>query len=106
MYKLSHKAVIYQFYIRGIFFSKKFLKKKNKQTLIFLRSPKHFNIGKRKVLSFNNKFNYNLSINFYINLMRFFKNKLLLYFLIISFFKLNLLYRINSIRIKTKIYIK
>ncbi len=106
MYKLSQKATVYQFYIRGIFFSKKFLKKKNKQTLIFLRSPKHFNIGKRKVLAFNNNYNYNLNINLHINLLRFFKNKLLMYYLLISFFKLNLLYRINSIRFKTKIYIK
>ena len=31
--------------------------------MVYLRSPKHFNIGKQKIFSFNNKFVYSFNIH-------------------------------------------
>lgn len=53
MYKINKKCLITTIYLKFLKLLKKKSQTKNvKQTLIFLRSPKHFNIGKRKIYSF------------------------------------------------------
>lgn len=106
MYLLKNKGIINKITIRGLFLSKKFLKTNKKQTLIYLRSPKHFNIGKQKVLSFNNKFNYKFSLNTPVLLDFFLKNQQHIIKLILPFFKFNVLFRINSSLITTKFLIR
>jgi hypothetical protein len=53
LYLYSKKSILINLIFRGVYLSR--IKNNKKQTLIFLRSPKHFNVGKRKVISFNNK---------------------------------------------------
>lgn len=106
MYKIFSKSSIIAIKTRGYTLSKKFSKKTKKQTLVFLRAPKHFNIGKHKVLSFKNLrteiFNLNTKINYtdFKNVNFSIGNNLN------NLSKINLLYSISSIIIKTKIRIK
>lgn len=101
MYLLNRVSFLTTIYIRGIYLTKTKTKTNKKQTLIFLRSPKHFNIGKRKVISFNNKHNIKINLNMFIPTR---SSKLNFYYfsLISSLFKFDTTYRINSLRIKTK----
>lgn len=92
--------------LRGNFLTKKFFKKNSKQTLIFLRAPKHFNIGKHKVSSFNNFYGYNYKFNYKIPTEQFLNNKLLFLNLFPLFHKIHFLYCLTSIKILTKIKIK
>lgn len=96
MYLLNKGCVLNEIVIRGVFLTKK--ENNRKQTLIFLRSPKHFNIGKRKVISFNNRCNIYSNVDLKCPLL-FFKNHPYIFNLIYKNFKFNILYRINSIKV-------
>jgi len=106
LYLINNKSIIVNLISRGIFLSKKFNKKNHKSSLVYLRAPKHFNIGKHKIFSFKNKFINNLILNYNI------PTKILILYEQ-YFFKLNFklidnhnLKRINSIRINTVTQIK
>jgi len=103
MYLLNKTAILTNYNIRGVYLTKNKIKWK-KQILIYLRSPKHFNIGKHKILSFKTIKTYYYLLNYSIN-YKFFYKKNNLYKIYNIFHKLNILYRINSVRItiKTKI---
>ena len=107
MYLLNKAGILNEYTIRGIYLTKKKTKKWKKQTLVYLRSPKHFNIGKHKILSFNTNAKYKYILNMNINYLSFIKNKNFINLYSI-FHKINILYRINSIKtkIKTKVYWK
>jgi hypothetical protein len=92
--------------LRGNYLTKKFFKKNSKQTLIFLRAPKHFNIGKHKVSSFVNFKSYLYNVNYSLFISQFLLNKNFFFSILTLFHKLNILYVINSIKVKTKIKIK
>lgn len=92
--------------VRGIFFSKKFLKKNKKQVLVFLRSPKHFNIGKRKVFSFKNTHHSFVSLNLPIILNYFLFNSNVYYNFLINHYIFIIPFRITSLRTTTKVVIK
>lgn len=84
------------------------LKRQQKQQLIFLRAPKHFNIGKQKVKSLNFKASsYLNNINFASKLV---KTRLIInnnFFNIIStFFKLNELNVMNTLNVNIYTKIK
>lgn len=98
MYKLNKTGIIGEYTLRGVYLTKKQTKKWKKQTVIFLRSPKHFNIGKHKILSFNTGKNYKYFLNYKINFLTLIK-KNNLYNIYSVFHKMNILYRINSIKI-------
>lgn len=106
MYKLNKFSILKCLKLRGIFLSKKVLKRKHKQTLIYLRSPKHFNIGKQKVLSFNNKYTYNLLCNYKIASSVYIYSSHYFFKILNFFFKFNSLFRINSIKVKNITKIK
>lgn len=92
--------------IRGTFLSKRFLKSNKKNTLVYLRSPKHFNIGKHKVFSFKNNFSTHLLLNLKL------ANKALVYYPMFFFryiptiVDVNTLKRINSLRVSISTKIK
>ena len=92
--------------LRGNYLTKKFFKKNSKQTLIFLRAPKHFNIGKHKVSSFVNFKSYLYNVNYSLFISQFLLNKNFFFSILTIFHKLNVLYVTNSIKVKTKIKIK
>ena len=92
--------------LRGNYLTKKFFKKNSKQTLIFLRAPKHFNIGKHKVSSFVNFKSYLYNVNYSLFISQFLLNKNFFFSILTLFHKLNVLYVTNSIKVKTKIKIK
>lgn len=105
MYKINNKFNLKKIIIRGINLSKKQNIKLQKQTMVFLRAPKHFNIGKHKILSFKNKkiIQYNINIFFYYKM--FYSS--IFYFAFINYYRqynLNLL--INSINVEVKLKIK
>lgn len=106
MYKINKINNLYKLCIRGNNLTKKLNKNTTKQTLVFLRAPKHFNIGKRRVLSFKNfhKFFYNLNLVLHTRI--FLKNEQYLFNILNEFHKFHILYRINSIKISSKIKIK
>jgi hypothetical protein len=106
LYKINKTSILSKFILRGNYLTKKVLKKTSKQTLIFLRAPKHFNIGKRKVSSFVNykKFIYNF--NFKLPTSQYTKNGGTFFRFFSLFHKLNFLYIVNSVRITTKVKIK
>lgn len=106
MYKINKIISIKKFSLKGNYLTKKIFKKNTKQTLIFLRSPKHFNIGKHKISSFVNYKNYEYLLNFNIPTIEFFKNKLLFYKIYNIFHKFHFLYILNSIKITTSLKIK
>ena len=58
LYLINKGGTLKNLCLRGVYLSKKFSKTQNKQTLVYLRAPKHFNIGKQEVLSFRNKFSH------------------------------------------------
>ena len=95
-----------KFLLRGNYLTKKILKKNTKQTLIFLRAPKHFNIGKHKVSSFVNYKSYSYILKYNIPTIEFLNNKLLFYKIYNIFHKFHLLYILNSIKITTSLKIK
>lgn len=106
LYKINKTSILTNLTLRGNFLTKKFFKKNSKQTLIFLRAPKHFNIGKHKVSSFKNFYKYNYSFNYKIPTEQFLNNKLLFLKFFSLFHKIHLLYTLNSIKVSTKLKIK
>lgn len=106
MYKLNKNTNMTKLILRGNYLTKKFFKKNSKQTLIFLRAPKHFNIGKHKVSSFVNFKSYLYNVNYSLFISQFLLNKNFFFSILTLFHKLNVLYVINSIKVKTKIKIK
>jgi hypothetical protein len=106
LYKINKASILEKFVLRGNYLTKKILKNTSKQTLIFVRAPKHFNIGKRKVSSFVNykKFVYNL--NFNVPTTELSKNGKTFFKFFSLFHKLNILYIVNSVRISSKVKIK
>lgn len=106
MYKINKLSNLNFILLRGNYLTKKVYKKLSKQTLIFLRAPKHFNIGKHKVSSFVNykKHIYRFSYVFPTN--DFIKNKYFFYKIFSLFHKINLTYSITSIKINTKVKIQ
>lgn len=106
MYHVSKFSVISNLVLRGNYLTKKVLKKNTKQTLIFLRSPKHFNIGKHKVSSFVNYKKYSYKLNYKIPTNHYLNNQYLLFNIFIHFHKLHFLFNMSSIRSTIKIKIK
>lgn len=106
MYKLNKVSNLNHVILRGNYMTKKVIKNVSKQTLIFLRAPKHFNIGKHKVSSFVNSRIHIYKFNFSFPTAQFIKNKFFIYRLFSLFHKMNILYTITSIRINTKLKIK
>ncbi len=106
MYLISNESTLSKVVTRGIFLSKKFNKKNHKSTLVYLRSPKHFNIGKHKIFFFKNRYKDELFFSMKIStkILIFYEH----YFFKIIFKLLNIhnLKRINSIRVNTKTKIK
>ena len=106
MYKINTNSRLKIFAIRGTFLSKKFKKTNKKSTLVYLRSPKHFNIGKHKVFSFKNNFSTILKFNLNIAYKIIIKYPLYFYKYIPLIVDVNTLKRINSIRITINSKIK
>lgn len=106
MYKIFKFSDLYKICIRGNNLTKKLNKNNSKQTMVFLRSPKHFNIGKHKILSFLNHFNYvyNTKLTLHINIIN--KYPTFLYDTIVEYHKFHLLHKISSIRVTSKVKIK
>ena len=106
MYKINVESIIKKLVNRGIYLSKKFNKKTHKSTLIYLRSPKHFNIGKHKIFSFKNKYLNQLDLNHKIFTKTIIKYEQYYFKLIYKFQHTHSLKRINSLRITLKTKIK
>lgn len=106
MYKINKISKLNYILLRGNCLTKKLSKNITKQTLIFLRAPKHFNIGKHKVSSFVNFKTYKYIFDFILPTNSLIKNKSFFYRLFTICHKLNLNYNITSIRINTKLKIK
>lgn len=111
LYKLNKDCDLNYIKINYLVLTKKnkknIIKKRIKQQLIFLRAPKHFNIGKQRVKSLNYKaFDYLTKNDIYlksINTKLIYDNYLFEY--ISRYFGLNNLYIINklNVNIYTKI---
>lgn len=106
MYKINKTASLTYIMLRGNYLTKKVFKKISKQTLIFLRAPKHFNIGKHKVSSFVNFKSHLYKVNLTLPTINFIKNKFLFYYLFSTFHKININYSITSIKLNIKTKIK
>ncbi len=107
MYQINKIANLNFFKFRGFLLTKKIKSKTKKQTLIFLRAPKHFNIGKRKVFSLKNK--QNIFFNDYpcsINVMHFSKYTLFFFSLLPLIYKMNVLFNLTSVKINMRTQIK
>ena len=101
MYLCNKKSLLIDLVFRGVILSKKRTKTNKKQTLIFLRSPKHFNVGKRKVISFNNRVAYKYAIGLFIYTKNL-KNTYFFFNLLSSILNYDSLFRVNSIKVTTK----
>lgn len=106
MYKINKKILLNYFNIRGLFFSKKLTQRHKKHTVVYLRSPKHFNIGKHKVFSFNNTNKILINLKLTLPIVILLKNSLFFFTILEKFLNYKLLFRFNSIRVNTKITIK
>jgi hypothetical protein len=102
LYLIKQKSIVKTFFIRGVFLSKKFTKNNKRQVLVYLRSPKHFNIGKQKIFSFKNQTNFTQNNLIFIPYFFILKSHNFFFLLIKKLFKFNPLYRINSLRISIK----
>lgn len=101
MYLYNKKSFLLNLNFRGIILSKKRTKTNKKQTLIFLRSPKHFNVGKRKVISFNNRVSYVYRINLPFATKKL-NSKYFFFSILSSILNYDSLFRVNSIKITSK----
>jgi hypothetical protein len=106
LYKLNKNTNLTNVILRGNYLTKKVLKNNHKQTLIFLRAPKHFNIGKHKVSSFVNFYKYSYNLKVKLSTKQFLINKNFFFNFFNIFHKIHFLYIINSVKIKTTIKIK
>lgn len=100
MYKIKKISYLNTIALRGHYLTKKILPKTSKQTMIFLRSPKHFNIGKHKVHSFLNFKKIIYNILYKIPTSSFINNKLAFFKIFNSFHKFHLLYSLTSIKFR------
>ena len=106
MYKINNSSKLESITIRYNLLSKKYFKKSKKSTLVYLRSPKHFNIGKHKVFSFKNFFALKLMLNYKVYLQVLLKYPMFLIRLLPKFTEINILRKVNSLRVKAKVNIK
>jgi len=106
LYKLNKYGILNILKLRGIYLTKKINKKSKKQTLIFLRAPKHFNIGKFKIFFLNNKKSFKILSNFPINIQFIESYKIFLISFLFNFYKLQSLFFTNSIKLNIKYKIK
>jgi hypothetical protein len=106
MYKLNKITTLTKLCLRGYNLTKKLNKNQTKHSLVFLRAPKHFNIGKHKVLSFKNFYKHTYGLSLSTNILIFVKYPYFFYNIILNFHKFHLLYKINSIKITAKLKIQ
>ena len=99
MYKIKKNSLLSLITLRGHYLTKKIVPKTSKQTLVFLRAPKHFNIGKHKVHSFLNFKKILYQVNYKVPSLHFVQNKLTFFKLFNSFHKYNLLYSLASVKL-------
>jgi hypothetical protein len=106
LYFIKNSSILDNIYLRGYNLTKKLNKNQKKGSLVFLRAPKHFNIGKRKIYSFKNysSFLYKLKIKF--PLKSFLNNPSTFIFMLSEFHKFHLLYKLSSIKVTLKIKLK
>jgi len=106
LYKINKKNILKTIILRGHYLTKKMSKKNSKQTLIFLRAPKHFNIGKHKISSFVNFKKYVYNFNYIASTIGFNKNKFFFYNLFNIFHNMHLHYSLTSIKVRISVKIK
>lgn len=106
MYLINKGGTLKNLCLRGVYLSKKFSKTQNKQTLIYLRAPKHFNIGKQEVLSFRNKFSYYYKPDWAASTLILIKYPHFFFRVTRNVFKFHHLKQINSVRVTIKLKIK
>jgi hypothetical protein len=102
MYQINQECIIESCIIRGVYLTKKRTKKWKKQCTVFLRSPKHFNIGKHKIFSFKTKKNFFYFINMK-TLYSIFVNSKGLYKIYGYIHFCDLLHRVNSVKYKVSV---
>lgn len=100
MYKIKKNSQLTLITLRGHYLTKKIIPKISKQTMVFLRSPKHFNIGKHKVHSFLNFKKILYPVNYQVPTYHFIQNKITFFKLFNMFHKYNLLYSLTGIKLK------
>jgi hypothetical protein len=105
LYKIHKNITVDQIFVRGYNLTKKLNKRQTMHSLVFLRPPKHFNIGKHKVLSFKNKKTHRYVVNLNIPFISIVKYPLFLYNMVLHFHKFHILHTIVSIKINAKIKI-
>lgn len=105
MYKINNNINIQKIFIRGYHLTKKLNKYQSRHSLVFLRAPKHFNIGKHRVLSFKNQntFLYNVNLNIPTRILIQYPTQL--YNVLLHFHKFHLLHKIVSLKISAKLKI-
>lgn len=86
--------------------TKKIFPKISKQTMVFLRSPKHFNIGKHKVHSFLNFKKIVYPVTYSIPTQQLIDNKLAFFKMFNLFHKYNLLYSLTGVKLNVTQTIK
>lgn len=106
MYLISNNSKLEYIALRGYFISKKNLKKNNYQCLVYLRSPKHFNIGKQKVFSFNSKFFYKFTVQKKIYYNKTITNNEFNYPIFLKNFKPNVNFKHTSTKVTVTSHIK
>ena len=106
MYKINKNININQIFIRGYNLTKKLNKYQSKHSLVFLRAPKHFNIGKHKVLSYKNQKTYLYKTKLMIPTIFVVKYPLHIYNTLLHFHKFHILHKITSIKMIGTIKIK
>lgn len=100
MYKIKKNSELTSITLRGHYLTKKIIHKISKQTMVYLRSPKHFNIGKHKVHSFLNFKKIIYSVKYKIPTFHFIQNKITFFKLFNTFHKYNLLYSLTAVKLK------
>ncbi len=105
MYKINSVTNLNYLAIRGVFITKKLSKKIKTQSMVFLRAPKHFNIGKHKILSFNTKKSYVLKTKLKMHSICIIKHNKFFFNLLNNIIKVHPLYNVKSLVINTKINI-
>jgi hypothetical protein len=106
LYFIKNIIILKELYLRGYNLTKKLNKHQKKGTLVFLRPPKHFNIGKRKVHSFRNYQTFSHKLNLKAPFSLALKSPYRFFAILIEKHQFNLLYSISSIKITFKAKIK
>jgi len=100
LYKLKKNSQLTLISLRGHYLTKKIIPKISKQTMVFLRSPKHFNIGKHKVHSFLNFKKINYAVMYKVPTQDFVQNKITFFKIFNTFHKYNLLYSLTVVKLR------